>query len=285
MASRALVDIQLIHRTSSLPPPSASISNRERQAQHSQVVISGSRDNTLRVWDLETFGCRATLTGHTDDVVSVVVEPRAGGSFPSTTSMNGSGGEGVTLEVEASDSDPRGRRFFSASVDGTVRMWCSTQWCCVRVFLTAPDEPTSLALGVNLVAAGSVAGSVTVWNMEPMPSTTSSCERAASSRCAGDSSLHCYMATSTSCQSLDTDLWLEFEARLREFVAFRTISKDPSYRSECYRASKWLGHLLQSIPGAEMKFATHGDINPIVIGRVGHRPDWPMVRIVLLCLA
>jgi len=256
------------------------------------VVISGSRDNTLRVWDLETFGCRVTLTGHTDDVVSVVVEPRAGGTSAPTTSNSGSsggdgggGGGGVMLEVEASDSDPRGRRFFSASVDGTVRMWCSTQWCCVRIFVTAPDEPTSLALGVNLVAAGSVAGSITVWNLEPMPSssTSSSCvEAAASSRCAGDGRLRGYMATSTSCQSLDTDLWLEYEARLREFVAFRTISKDPSLRSECYRASKWLGHLLQSIPGAEMKFATHGDINPIVIGRVGHRPDWPMVRIRVL---
>jgi hypothetical protein len=219
----------------------------------SQVVISGSRDNSLRVWDLETFGCRATLSGHSDDIVAVVVEPP-------TQSLSNS-------------SDLRGRRFFSASVDGTVRMWCSTAWACVRVFTTCPDEATSLALGTNLVAAGNVGGSVTIWNIEPCPTAAA----AEAKPC--DGGLRRYMAHSTSCQSLDTNLWLEYEARLREFVAFRTISKDPSYRSECYRASKWLGYLLQSIPGAEMKFATHGDINPIVIGRVGHRPDWPMITL------
>lgn len=34
---------------------------------------AGSRDNTVRVWDLTTLTCITTLTGHCDDVVALAI--------------------------------------------------------------------------------------------------------------------------------------------------------------------------------------------------------------------
>jgi F-box and WD-40 domain protein CDC4 len=37
------------------------------------VLVSGSRDSTLRVWDLDTGACRFVLRGHTDSVRCLVL--------------------------------------------------------------------------------------------------------------------------------------------------------------------------------------------------------------------
>jgi hypothetical protein len=55
-------------------------------------AASGSRDETVKIWDLETGTCWATLRGHTDDVNSVAITPD-------------------------------GKRILSASDDGSVRVW------------------------------------------------------------------------------------------------------------------------------------------------------------------
>src|SRR5436309_3330398 len=55
-------------------------------------VASGSADETVKVWDLETGACRATLEGHTDLVSSVAITPD-------------------------------GKRILSASADKSVRAW------------------------------------------------------------------------------------------------------------------------------------------------------------------
>ena len=40
-----------------------------------KTVVSGSNDSTLKVWDLETGQCRATLEGHTEGIWGVAVTP------------------------------------------------------------------------------------------------------------------------------------------------------------------------------------------------------------------
>ena len=55
-------------------------------------ALSGSRDNTLRLWDLETGACLQTLEGHTGWVHSVALTPD-------------------------------GRRALSGSRDNTLRLW------------------------------------------------------------------------------------------------------------------------------------------------------------------
>jgi WD40 repeat protein/GTPase SAR1 family protein len=55
-------------------------------------AASGSRDETVRIWDLENGECRATLRGHASAVRAVAITPD-------------------------------GQRILSASVDGSVRVW------------------------------------------------------------------------------------------------------------------------------------------------------------------
>ncbi|KAG8893623.1 SCF ubiquitin ligase complex subunit cdc4, partial [Tulasnella sp. 403] len=44
-------------------------------AAHGRIVASGSDDMTVRIWDLVTGECRRTLVGHTDNVLSVALDP------------------------------------------------------------------------------------------------------------------------------------------------------------------------------------------------------------------
>ena len=68
------------------------------------LLISGARDNTIRVWDLELdMMCRCTLTGHKDDVLALAGNKEEGEEHGATR------GDLVVV---------------SASADGSVRLWC-----------------------------------------------------------------------------------------------------------------------------------------------------------------
>lgn len=64
-----------------------------------RFVVTGSKDNTVRVWDLTTHKCMATLQGHTDSVGAVACSRRLGAS--------------------GSDS----QFFVSGSKDRTIKVW------------------------------------------------------------------------------------------------------------------------------------------------------------------
>ena len=64
--------------------------------------ISGSDDNTVRVWDLESGECLKVLEGHTDFVKSVALTPD-------------------------------GRKAISGSYDKTVRVWDLESGECLKV--------------------------------------------------------------------------------------------------------------------------------------------------------
>lgn len=62
------------------------------ESKDGKTIISGSRDNTIKIWDKETGKCLKTLTGHTDQINSVVLTPD-------------------------------GKEIISGSDDGTIRVW------------------------------------------------------------------------------------------------------------------------------------------------------------------
>jgi F-box/WD-40 domain protein 7 len=74
------------------------------------LLFSGSYDFTIKAWSLRTLSRVATLTGHGDAVRSLlyVPPPKKGGSGGSERKRNSLGRRG---------------RLFSASYDGTVRVW------------------------------------------------------------------------------------------------------------------------------------------------------------------
>ena len=56
------------------------------------------------------------------------------------------------------------------------------------------------------------------------------------------------------------------------------VSASPKLHDECLKAAKFLARLLESLVGADVKFVqTKDNKNPVVVGRLGHRPDRPTV--------
>ena len=97
-------------------------------------AVSGSEDQTLRVWDLETGTCLRTLKGHTAGVRSVSVTPE-------------------------------GRRMVSGSRDRTVRVWDLETGACLAV---AASTAPIIACGCNsrVCAAGPSSGAVIVFEVQ-----------------------------------------------------------------------------------------------------------------------
>jgi WD40 repeat protein len=99
-------------------------------------VVSASGDGTLRVWDLDSGACTATLRGHTGEVLAVAVT-----------------GDGRAL---------------SASHDGTLRVWCLHSGRCLAVF---PWDYSFTAIAVTphppyTAVAGDSRGNVLFFRIE-----------------------------------------------------------------------------------------------------------------------
>ena len=106
-------------------------------------IVSGSRDGTLRVWNLATGECLHLLQGHTASVRCLSLGPKEGtivsGSYDHTCRLwNLLTGEclgvfeGHSSKVYAVTST-RGE-IFSGSLDGTVRVWDAESGECCKVF-------------------------------------------------------------------------------------------------------------------------------------------------------
>jgi acetylornithine deacetylase/succinyl-diaminopimelate desuccinylase-like protein/WD40 repeat protein len=137
------------------------------------MVLSGARDNTVRVWDLGMDGvCRRTLLGHKDDVVALAavgVRRRFGGGggaggggggfggcggFGSGILFDGGASQQQQAPAHASASDLALARCVSpgplsggaaalvasASADGSVRVW-SSSWTCLAVLMPNVSAP------------------------------------------------------------------------------------------------------------------------------------------------
>ncbi|KAJ7273461.1 quinon protein alcohol dehydrogenase-like superfamily [Mycena haematopus] len=103
------------------------------------VLVSGSVDSTIKVWNLRTGGA-FTLRGHSDWVNSVQLWDSTPGarSTPSSSlsTLDNDPGIGTASPSPcggAPQIDP-GKMLFSASDDGTIKLWDLTLRTCVRVF-------------------------------------------------------------------------------------------------------------------------------------------------------
>ena len=142
-------------------------------------VISGSKDNTIRIWDVETGENTNTLEGHKGWIQAVTVTPNGkqviSGSTDSTVCIWDieTGGKLRTLKghetaVYALDVSPNGKQIVSGSDDGTIRIWdidnsdnnktLKGHWGSVRAISVSPNE--------KQVISGSADGTIRIWDMK-----------------------------------------------------------------------------------------------------------------------
>ena len=99
-----------------------------------QILASGSTDETIRLWDVNTSELIEILEGHTDDVTSVAFSPDgqtlASGSTDETIRLwDVNTGElletleGHRREVTSVAFSPDGKTLASGSTDDTIRLW------------------------------------------------------------------------------------------------------------------------------------------------------------------
>ncbi len=103
-------------------------------------IVSGSSDNTVRVWDLATGTLVRTLTGHTD---------------------------GVTDGVEAVAVTPDGRQIVSGARDNTMRVWDLATGTLVRTLTGHTSTVWAVAVTPDgrQIVSGSWDNTVRVWDL------------------------------------------------------------------------------------------------------------------------
>ncbi|KAJ6523871.1 WD40-repeat-containing domain protein, partial [Mycena capillaripes] len=108
-------------------------------------IVSGSDDNTVRIWDAESGAAlREPLEGHTSSVYSVAFSPDGkrivSGSYDNTVRIwDAESGaalreplEGHTSSVSSVAFSPDGKRIVSGSYDNTVHIWDAESGAALR---------------------------------------------------------------------------------------------------------------------------------------------------------
>ncbi len=142
-------------------------------------LASGSSDNTVRLWDVESGARGHTLRGHTREVNSVVYSPSgkqiASGSRDWTVRLwdaeSGAAGHtlrGHTREVNSVVYSPSGSQLASGSDDHTVRVWDAESGASGHTLRGHTDSVTSVVYSPSgtQIASGSGDNTVRVWDAE-----------------------------------------------------------------------------------------------------------------------
>ncbi|KAG6879953.1 hypothetical protein C0992_008886 [Termitomyces sp. T32_za158] len=114
------------HGTSTPPLPQTTVRFRKKP-----VLISGSLDNTIRLWDIETGKCTRTFFGHIEGVWAVACDTM---------------------------------RLVSGSQDRTIKVWSPDEGKCTATLVGHKAAVSCLALGEDKIVSGSDDADIKIWS-------------------------------------------------------------------------------------------------------------------------
>ena len=144
-------------------------------------IVSGSIDNTLKVWDLESGQCLATFEGHASGVWGVAVTPDGSKAVSGSTDMTlnvwdlESGQCLATLRGHPSSAPavavtPDGKRVVSGSSDKTLKVWDLESGRCLATLDGHGESIAEWDVAVTPDGEKAVSGSddqtINVWDLE-----------------------------------------------------------------------------------------------------------------------
>ena len=144
-----------------------------------KYIVSGSRDSTIEVWNMEDGKLIRTLRGHEGDVTSVAISPDGkyivSGSRDSTIKVwNMEDGRlirtlrGHARSVTSVAISPDGRFIVSGSDDNTIKIWSMEDVRLIKTLSGHKGDVTSVAISPDgrYIVSGSEDGTIRVWSVE-----------------------------------------------------------------------------------------------------------------------
>ena len=135
-------------------------------------IISGSLDNTIRVWDIQTGKQTAICKGHTDTVKSVCVtgDKTISGSCDKTIRVwNIQTGEQTAIckghTHGVGSVCVAGNKIISGSYDNTIRVWNIQTGEQTAICNGHTDNVYSVCVAGNKIISGSFDNTIRVWNI------------------------------------------------------------------------------------------------------------------------
>ena len=142
-------------------------------------IISGSYDNTLKLWDVDSGNCLMTLSGHRLQVTAASFSPDGkriiSASFDKTIKIwdVDSGNciktlSGHTRSVRAASFRPDGKRIISASSDKTLKLWDADSGNCLKTLSGhfAKVFSASFSFDGQRIISASFDKTVKIWDAE-----------------------------------------------------------------------------------------------------------------------
>ncbi|MGK7900273.1 MAG: trypsin-like peptidase domain-containing protein [Hormoscilla sp.] len=143
-----------------------------------QLLASGSRDDTIKIWNLGSGRLLRTLTGHSDWVRSVAISPDgqllASGSDDNTIKIWNLGSGRLLRTLTGHSSyvlsvaiSPDGQLLASGSRDKTIKIWNLGSGRLLRTLTGHSDLVRSVAFSPDgqLLASGSDDKTIKIWNL------------------------------------------------------------------------------------------------------------------------
>ncbi|MBS0604660.1 MAG: F-box/WD repeat-containing protein [Verrucomicrobia bacterium] len=137
-----------------------------------QTLFSGSFDNTIKIWNLNTNTCTATLQGHNGPVCSLALDGQLliSGSYDRTVKIWDLSTNTCIATLEGYNSPVfslalDGQRLFSGSYDGTIKIWDLTTNTSTATIQGHNDCVSSLAKDGQKLFSGSYDKTVKIWDL------------------------------------------------------------------------------------------------------------------------